>query len=134
MLDVRDLEVVLDSDAGLVRAIRGAGGGYQFSGNARRTTLLDVIEVVRIVKKVNPETIVVVGGPHAHIYGHETASLEGVDFVVTGEGVVQLANPAAERIYVDPDCGLKTRTTEESEAKLRVMVDAVRDVRKELAS
>ena len=31
--------------AGLVRSIRGAGGGYQFSGNARRTTLLDVIEL-----------------------------------------------------------------------------------------
>jgi Rrf2 family protein len=29
--------------AGLVTAVRGAGGGYQFSGNARRTTLLDVI-------------------------------------------------------------------------------------------
>jgi Rrf2 family protein len=28
--------------AGLVRSIRGAGGGYQFAGNARRTTLLDV--------------------------------------------------------------------------------------------
>ena len=32
-------------DAGLVRAVRGAGGGYQFSGNARRRTLLDVIEL-----------------------------------------------------------------------------------------
>jgi Rrf2 family protein len=31
------------SRAGLVRSVRGAGGGYQFSGNARRTTLLDVI-------------------------------------------------------------------------------------------
>lgn len=31
--------------AGLVRAVRGAGGGYQFNGNARRTTLLDVIEL-----------------------------------------------------------------------------------------
>ena len=29
--------------AGLVRSVRGTGGGYQFSGNARRTTLLDVI-------------------------------------------------------------------------------------------
>lgn len=38
----------------------------------------------------------------------------------------------AERIYVDPDCGLKTRTTEESEAKLRAMVEAVREVRAEL--
>lgn len=31
--------------AGLVHAVRGAGGGYQFAGNARRTTLLDVIEL-----------------------------------------------------------------------------------------
>ena len=31
--------------AGLVRSVRGARGGYQFSGNARRTTLLDVIEL-----------------------------------------------------------------------------------------
>ena len=31
--------------AGLVRSIRGAGGGYQFAGNARRTTLLDVIRL-----------------------------------------------------------------------------------------
>jgi Rrf2 family protein len=29
--------------AGLVRSVRGTGGGYQFSGHARRTTLLDVI-------------------------------------------------------------------------------------------
>ncbi len=31
--------------ARLVRSIRGAGGGYQFCGNARRTTLFDVIEL-----------------------------------------------------------------------------------------
>jgi Rrf2 family protein len=31
--------------AGLVRSVRGARGGYQFSGNARRTTLLDVIQL-----------------------------------------------------------------------------------------
>ena len=35
--------------AGLVRSIRGAGGGYQFSGNARRTTLLDIIELFETV-------------------------------------------------------------------------------------
>lgn len=29
--------------AGLVRSIRGVGGGYVFCGNPRRTTLLDVI-------------------------------------------------------------------------------------------
>ena len=31
--------------AGLVRSIRGVGGGYAFVGNARRVTLLDVIEL-----------------------------------------------------------------------------------------
>ena len=29
--------------AGLVRAARGSGGGYRFSGNPKRVTLLDVI-------------------------------------------------------------------------------------------
>ena len=29
--------------AGLVEAVRGAGGGYRFSGNAKRTSLYDVI-------------------------------------------------------------------------------------------
>ncbi len=37
-----------------------------------------------------------------------------------------------ERLWIYPDCGLKTRTTEESEAKLKVMVDAVRDIKREL--
>jgi Rrf2 family protein len=31
--------------AGLLQAARGAGGGYRFSGNAKRTTLMDVIEL-----------------------------------------------------------------------------------------
>ncbi|MFQ5880497.1 MAG: methionine synthase [Dehalococcoidia bacterium] len=36
------------------------------------------------------------------------------------------------RLYIDPDCGLKTRTVEEAEAKLRAMVGAVREVKREL--
>lgn len=31
--------------AGLVQSIRGVGGGYSFIGNAKRTTLLDIIEL-----------------------------------------------------------------------------------------
>ena len=34
-----------------------------------------------------------------------------------------------ERVYVDPDCGLKTRTVEEAIAKLRVIAEAVKEVR-----
>jgi Rrf2 family protein len=35
--------------AGLVRSFRGAGGGFQFSGNERRVTLLDVIELFEML-------------------------------------------------------------------------------------
>ena len=31
--------------AGLVEALRGAGGGYRFRGNPKRTTLLDVVQL-----------------------------------------------------------------------------------------
>jgi Rrf2 family protein len=31
--------------AGVVESVRGVGGGYRFAGNARRLTLLDVIEM-----------------------------------------------------------------------------------------
>jgi len=31
--------------AGMVRSVRGAGGGYQISANVRRITLLDIIEL-----------------------------------------------------------------------------------------
>ena len=41
--------------AGLVRSIRGVGGGYSFSGNARRTTLLDVIELFEDVSPGNDD-------------------------------------------------------------------------------
>ncbi|TMQ61392.1 MAG: methionine synthase [Candidatus Eisenbacteria bacterium] len=36
-----------------------------------------------------------------------------------------------EQMYIDPDCGLKTRTEEEAKEKLAVMVAAVREVREE---
>jgi 5-methyltetrahydropteroyltriglutamate--homocysteine methyltransferase len=37
-----------------------------------------------------------------------------------------------EKVYIDPDCGLKTRTPEEAEAKLRIMVSAVDEIKKEM--
>ena len=41
--------------AGLVKSIRGVGGGYSFSGNARRTTLLDVIRLFEDVSVSAPD-------------------------------------------------------------------------------
>jgi len=37
-----------------------------------------------------------------------------------------------ERVWILPDCGLKTRTVEEAEGKLRVMMDATREIKREL--
>jgi 5-methyltetrahydropteroyltriglutamate--homocysteine methyltransferase len=40
----------------------------------------------------------------------------------------------AETIWPDPDCGLKTRTVEESMAKMRVIAQATKNIRTELSS
>jgi len=49
-------------------------------------TLIDVMKTVEVIKKVNNEIVVVLGGPHATIYPLETINLPGVDFIVLGEG------------------------------------------------
>jgi Rrf2 family protein len=42
--------------AGLVQSVRGVGGGYRFTGSARRTTLLDIIQLFEDVSPSRPET------------------------------------------------------------------------------
>ena len=37
-----------------------------------------------------------------------------------------------DKLFIDPDCGMKTRTEEECVAKLQVISDAVREVKQEL--
>jgi Rrf2 family protein len=41
--------------AGLVRSVRGAGGGYKFAGNARRVTLLDVAQLFEDLSSVEQD-------------------------------------------------------------------------------
>jgi 5-methyltetrahydropteroyltriglutamate--homocysteine methyltransferase len=57
--------------------------------------------------------------------------LEAVDEVVRGIKLALEVLPP-ERVFVDPDCGLKTRTVEEAEAKMRAIVEGSRRVREEL--
>ena len=60
-----------------------------------------------------------------------TRFIESVDEVKDGiRRTLKLLPP--ERLWILPDCGLKTRTVEEAEAKLQVMVEAVRDLKREL--
>ena len=57
--------------------------------------------------------------------------IESVDEVRTNlKRALKVFKP--EQVYVDPDCGLKTRTPEEAKEKLRVVVEAARAVREEL--
>jgi len=57
--------------------------------------------------------------------------IESVEEIVAGikKGLEYIP---AEKMYVDPDCGLKTRTWEESKSKLANIVAAVKIVRAEL--
>lgn len=60
-----------------------------------------------------------------------THRIETVDEVKEGIRRSMKQIPA-DHIMVDPDCGLKTRTVDEAKDKLRVMVQAVREVKAEL--
>lgn len=53
-------------------------------------TLPDVLRTVKIIKnaeeKLNKKVIVVLGGPHIHLFPIESISLANIDFVIKGEG------------------------------------------------
>src|SRR5471030_47453 len=52
--------------AGLVRSVRGAGGGYQFSGNARRTTLLDIVQLFEDLSSTEQDSGAAGPAPESH--------------------------------------------------------------------
>jgi 5-methyltetrahydropteroyltriglutamate--homocysteine methyltransferase len=85
----------------------------------------DLLDLIRQHKnEFRKELAMGVVDIHSHI-------IETVDQVKAGiKKGLEVLPP--ERLYIDPDCGLKTRTWEEAEAKLRVMVQAVREVKQEL--
>jgi 5-methyltetrahydropteroyltriglutamate--homocysteine methyltransferase len=63
------------------------------------------------------------------VHTHETESVE-----TAAEGIRKgLRYVSKDRLLPHPDCGLKTRTIDESEEKCRVVVEATKVVRKELA-
>ena len=83
----------------------------------------DLLELFR-GKQFDKELAIGVLDVHSH-------RIETVEEVVAGiRRALEVVPP--QRLYIDPDCGLKTRTWDEATAKLRVMVQGVRQVRKEL--
>jgi anaerobic magnesium-protoporphyrin IX monomethyl ester cyclase len=51
-------------------------------------TLIDVIKIAKMIKKVNHEIKIVLGGPHVYIYQNETIDIPEIDFLVLGEGEI----------------------------------------------
>jgi 5-methyltetrahydropteroyltriglutamate--homocysteine methyltransferase len=67
-----------------------------------------------------------VADSHSHRIEPEDEIIRGI------ERTLELV--PAERVFVDPDCGLKTRTVEEAKGKMRVIVGAVEKMRARLGS
>ncbi|MFC1516882.1 B12-binding domain-containing radical SAM protein [Thermodesulfobacteriota bacterium] len=55
-------------------------------------TVFDVIETLKICYEESPDSQIIMGGPHAHIYPEETLGWKGVDIVATGEGEAIIPN------------------------------------------
>jgi len=64
------------------------------------------------------------------VHSHKLETKEEVKRRI--ESALRVFRP--EQIYVDPDCGLKTREVQEAKDKLRVIVEAAKEIRKELVS
>ena len=88
----------------------------------RKFELLDSFKRLRFTKEVGLGVV--------DVHNHR---IESVDEVVANlKKSLKVFKP--EQIYVDPDCGLKTRTPQEAIEKLRVVVQAARVVREELVN
>ena len=59
---------------------------YDLIGVSALTSMLrEVAQIARVAKQVNPDSLVLVGGPHATVEPESTLSLPGVDAVAIGE-------------------------------------------------
>jgi radical SAM superfamily enzyme YgiQ (UPF0313 family) len=55
---------------------------------AMTMTLIDVTKTIAIIKDINKNIRVVLGGPHVHLFPAETINLDNVDFLILGEGEI----------------------------------------------
>ena len=83
-------------------------------------------DLLRLMKKIpfTKELGLGVLDVHSHVIEKKEKVKEGI------RRALEVIPP--ERIVVNPDCGLKTRTEEEAYQKLKVMVEAVKEIREEL--
>ena len=85
--------------AGLVKSVRGAGGGYQISGNPRRTTLMDVVSLFESVgggdEPPPPGAETAVGGALTQVLGEIDAIAEATLRSITIATMLKLVHQQA---------------------------------------
>ena len=87
--------------AGLVRSIRGAGGGYQFAGNARRTTLLDVAQLFEDLSSVEQDTGVVDATPEGQTLSGVLNEIDDIARATLGSITIATMRKLVERCGAD---------------------------------
>ena len=78
--------VVLELDYPALRERIAAARPDVVGVTATTFTLVDAALTIKLVKEINKDITVVLGGPHPYIYPDESINLPGVDFLVIGEG------------------------------------------------
>ncbi len=84
--------------------------------------LLDLIRRVPFTKEVAFGVV--------DVHSHRIESVEEIQAAI--RRALEVFSP--EKLFIDPDCGLKTRLKEEAIAKLTNMVAAVRQIRREIGA
>jgi Rrf2 family protein len=93
--------------AGLVRSVRGAGGGYQFAGNARRTTLLDVAQLFEDLSSVEQDTGVVDETPEGHALREVLNEIDAIALATLGSITIATMRKLVDRCRVGDGRRLK---------------------------
>ena len=83
--------------AGLVRAVRGVGGGYQFAGNARRTTLLDVVQLFEDLSSVGQGAGAVDTTPEGQTLSGVLSEIDDIARVTLGSITIATMRKLVER-------------------------------------
>jgi len=64
------------------------------------------------------------------VHTHKQTSKE--ELVQNIKNVLKFFPP--EKVWIDPDCGLRTRAIEEARSQLKIMVEAAKEMRQELGA
>ena len=83
--------------AGLVRSVRGAGGGYQFAGNARRTTLLEVAQLFEDLSSVEQRTGAVDATPEGQTLSEVLNEIDDIALATLGSITIATMRKLVDR-------------------------------------